>query len=107
MKYLMVLSGLLLPFTFATTAFAQPYPKPVVDELLRGCTSGAPTGTASAAVTTQCQCVVSAIQSRVSLADYTDLDTALKAQKPLSDKQNATLNALVQSGQSCAKPGAR
>jgi hypothetical protein len=97
MKYLLVLSGLLLPLGLANAAIAQStYPKPVVDKLLADCSAGAPAA--------QCQCVVNAIQSKISLADYNDLDAALKAQKPLTEKQNATLNALMQSGQSCAKP---
>jgi hypothetical protein len=101
MKSLLLLPGLLLAFAIPQVAMAQAYPKPVVDEIMRSCASGAPANAAAGAISTQCQCVVNSIQSRVSLADYTELDAALKAQKPLTEKQNSTLTALVQSGKSC------
>jgi hypothetical protein len=100
MKYLSVLSGLLLPLSLASAALAQStYPKPVVDKLLADCSAGAPAA--------QCQCVVSAIQTKISLDDFNELDAAIKAQKPLSEKQNTTLKSLVESRESCAKPAAK
>jgi hypothetical protein len=109
MKYLLVLSGLLLPLGLATSVMAQatPYPKPLADKMQQDCVAGAPSGAAPASVTTQCQCFVSAIQTRISAADYSDLDAALKAQKPLTEKQAASLKSLQDGSQSCAKPGAK
>lgn len=99
MKSLLLLPGLLL--AIPQVALAQGYPAQVRADIMRSCTAGAPTSSSSTAINTKCECLVNAIQSRVSLADYTELDAALKAQKPLTEKQNATLTALVQSGKTC------
>lgn len=101
MKSLLLLPGLLLAIGIPQVGLAQAYPPQVKAEIMKSCTAGAPASTAATAMNTKCQCVVNAIQTRISLADYTELDAALKAQKPLTDKQNATLTALVQSSRTC------